>query len=297
MTHIAAIDIGSNACRLLIKETESMKGRYVPEVRPTYDFFTRTPIKLGADVYANGTVSHEKTEKLIQAIAQYKDEMDKHHVVRFRACATAALRDAANGIEVVEAVFKKTGIKIQIISGQEEASLARLSYYMQPKAATGYLLFADVGGGSTDISLCHNREPLYTHSFRVGSMRMNNHTQRQEDMQDLINEIKNLSNRYKPLHLIGSGGSIHKICRMFAPDEHTDTITTNNIEKLHSLLKPLDIKQRMELYQLKQDRAEIIVEAAEIFLNIAHAANVPSLQAPRIGVRDGIIASLMQTLG
>ena len=297
MTHIAAIDIGSNACRLLIKEAESMHDHYIPDVRPTYDYFTRTPIKLGADVYANGTVSHEKAEKLIQAIAQYKDEMDKRQVIRFRACATAALRDAANGIGVVEAVFKATGISIDIISGQEEAALARLSYYMQPKAATGHLLFADVGGGSTDISLCHNREPLYTRSFRVGSMRMNNHTQRQEDMQDLINEIKNLSNRYKPLHLIGSGGSIHKICRMFASDEQTDTITTGNIEKLHSLLKPLDIKQRMELYQLKQDRAEIIVEAAEIFLNIAHAANVSFLQAPRIGVRDGIIASLMQTQG
>lgn len=294
MTHIAAIDIGSNACRLLIKETESMKGRYIPDVRPTYDYFTRTPIKLGADVYANGIVSHEKTELLIQAIALYKEEMDKRQVSRFRACATAALRDAGNGADIVETVYKETGIRIHIISGQEEASLARLSYYMQPMAATGYLLFVDVGGGSTDISLCHDREPLYTHSFRVGSMRMNNHTQRQEDLQDLINNIQNLSSHYKPIHLIGSGGSIHKICRMFAPNEQTDTITTNNIEKLHSLLKPLSIKQRMELYQLKQDRAEIIVEAAEIFLNIAHAANVTALQAPRIGVRDGIIASLMQ---
>ncbi len=295
MSYIAAIDIGSNASRLLIKETESMKGHYTPDIRPAYDFFTRTPVKLGADVYAKGSISQEKTEMLVQTIAQYKDEMDKRHVIRYRACATAALRDASNGTAVTEAVLKRTGIKIDIIPGQEEAALARLSYYIQPKAATGYLLFADVGGGSTDISFCHNREVLYTHSFHVGSMRMNSHTQLQEDIQAMTNDLQNLSKQYGPIHLIGSGGSIHKICRMFALDGQTDILTVNDIQKLHDRLKPLSIKQRMELYQLKQDRAEIIVEAAEIFLYIAHAVNVPVLQAPRIGVRDGIIVSLMQT--
>ncbi len=297
MNYIAAIDIGSNASRLLIKETESMKGHYEPDIRPAYDFFTRMPVKLGADVYAKGFISQEKAEMLVQTIAQYKDEMEKRHTVHYRACATAALRDAGNGAHVAATVLKKTGIRIDIISGQEETALARLSYYVQSKAATGYLLFADVGGGSTDISLCHNREVLYTRSFHVGSMRMNSHTQPQEEIQAMTNDIESLAKQYTPIHLIGSGGSIHKICRMFAADGQSDIITTINIKKLHDRLKPLDIEQRMELYQLKQDRAEIIVEAAEIFLHIAHAANAPMLQAPRIGVRDGIIVSLMQKYG
>ena len=295
MPHVAAIDIGSNASRLLVKDTAGMEIGYDQNIRNGQDFYTRTPLRLGMDVYTNGHITPSKTNALIQTLAQYKAIMKEYGVTRFQACATACLRDANNGTVVVEAVRQATGITIDIISGQEEAALARFSYYAQPDVCkTGYLLFSDVGGGSTDISFCHNQNELYAHSFHVGSMRMNNHTQSVEEFQALTGKVSEFASRYGTFHIVGSGGCIHKICSMFAAGSQSDILQVTHLKAFYDKLKPLSVEQRMQQYGLKRDRAEIIVQSVSVFLNIAQAARAAAIQAPRIGVRDGIIVRLLQ---
>ena len=173
--------------------------------------------------------------------------------------------------------------------------MARRGFYAQYGVQNGDFLFCDVGGGSTDICLCRNGKEIQSHSFAVGSMRMVNHSQKPEDLQQLTDILSQWKTRFQnPVHVIGSGGSIHKICQLFTDSSVSDSVTIDNLCKLRDELTPLSTEQKMERYHLKRDRAEIIVEAADIFIRIAHATDTAVIQAPVIGVRDGIIASFLQ---
>ena len=294
MKHIAAIDIGSNASRLLIKETESMSGRYVPQVRNELDYFVRTPLRLGLDVYTERVISPEKGRQLAETLLQYRQIMDRYHTAAYRACATASLRDALNGAEVARRVSLQSGVCVEIISGREAAALSRMSYFAQyPDDDESYRLFADVGGGSTDVCLCHHREELFVHSFQIGSMRMMSGRQDEAELRLLDETLRRLSEQYAPIQVIGSGGSIHKICELYFMPELPETVAVSSIQQLYDELQPLSIEERMQRYHLKRDRAEIIVAAAGIFLRMARLVHATTLRAPRIGVRDGLIASLL----
>lgn len=298
MTKLAAIDIGSNAIRLYIKDIDSVKKPYCPGNESPDDYFNRVAIRLGDDVYTSGFISIEKEKLLISSLKQFRILMESHHVEEYRACATASFRDAKNGVEVATHIFEQTGIKVEIISGSEEVSLARRGFYAQYGAQHGDFLFCDVGGGSTDICLCHNEKEIQSHSFAVGSMRMVNHSQKAEDLQQLTDILSQWKTLFQnPIHVIGSGGSIHKICQLFTDSTVSDCVTVNNLCKLRDELAPLSTEQKMERYHLKRDRAEIIVEAADIFIRIAQATDCSVIHAPVIGVRDGIIASFLQERG
>lgn len=293
MRNVAAIDIGSNATRLLIKEAESMNGTYIPEMREGKDAFIRSSVKLGYDVYQGGYISDEKISQLCHMLFEYKVMMEQYDVTDYRACATASFRDAKNGREAAERISQETGIHIDIITGEEETGLVRLSYYSQRDAHQGGVLFADVGGGSTDISFCQNGQLVQSRSFDVGSMRMVSHTQSAECMEKLAQYIDSISRQYSDIHLVGSGGSIKLICHLFHPQNLPDVVAVDSIQRLHDELLPLSLEERMSRYRIKSDRAEIIVEAASIFLHIAKACHAETIEAPRIGVRDGIIATLL----
>lgn len=296
MKYLAAIDIGSNATRLLIKRIDNITEPYNPQVRRNIDYFSRVSIRFGLDVYSHGNISIEKEIQLTEACKQFRLQMNSFNVSNYRACATAAFRAANNANEVVQRIHEATGIQIDIISGEEEAGLVRSSYFAQDLEKHPNTLFADVGGGSSDICLVSNKETKFIHSYPIGSMRIYVGTQQPEVLTQLKNDLVSLADEYHPLHVVGSGGSIHKIGNLFSKEISNNKVTTESIRQTIDKLAPLTIKERMEQYHLPYDRAEIIVEAAEIFLNIAQSTGTTFIEAPSIGVRDGIIVQLTSAL-
>lgn len=292
MKILAAIDIGSNAARLYIKRIKDKESPYDPTIQAGTDFFLRVPLRIGTDVYTMGRISEEKESLLMGTILQFKVLMNLHKVEDYRACATASFRDAANGEEVAKRISRNTGIKIEIISGAEEISLTRQSYYAQKCAQPGNILFCDAGGGSTDISLANDGKELDSASFQVGSMRMSNHTQSTEEWERLISCLSGWAEAHGPLRVIGSGGCIHKMCHLFSAPETPSRADLSDIIRLHEELQPLTTEQKMARFHFKRDRAEIISEAIEIFIKIAQTVNAPFIEAPIVGVRDGVIVSL-----
>jgi exopolyphosphatase/guanosine-5'-triphosphate,3'-diphosphate pyrophosphatase len=294
MTKLAAIDIGSNAIRLFIKHIDNIKKSYNPEIQLPEDYFTRVPIRLGDDVYSSGRISTEKEQLLINTLKHFRVLMEVYHVEKYRACGTASFRDAENGEQVAAHIQEQTGIKVDIISGYEEAALARLSFYAQYGSTSGDYLFCDVGGGSTDVCFCHDAQQIHAHSFAVGSMRMINHTQKDEDLKLLSDTLSSWTAIKNSVNIVGSGGSIHKIAQIFSNDATPNSVTVKNLCQLRNELALLTTEEKMARYHLKRDRAEIIVEAADIFIRIARAVGAEVIQAPVIGVRDGIIVSFLQ---
>ena len=292
--NLAAIDLGSNAVRLLIKKAD-LAFPYDGNVRKGKDYFLRVPVGTGLDVYSKGIISEEKIQLLIHTLKQFQVLMAVNQVEHYRAYATATFRDARNGREVADCLYRETNVKVEIISGDKETALSRLSYYAQPGAHQGYTLFADVGGGSTDVCLSQKGESLYSHSFHIGSLRMVSHAQTSEEFTKLDECLTDLRNRYDGFHVVGCGGNIRKFCSMFS-DSDTDEVNVNDIQNFYNDIRDLSLEEKMERYSLTCDRAEIIAEAANIFLHIAHSAGVTTIQAPNIGVRDGIIVELIKTI-
>ncbi len=295
-TYIAAIDIGSNALRLLIKRMDDINAPYNPLVRQGVDLFSRIPIRLGTDVYTQGSISTEKELQLMEACRKFRLLMNTYNVSRYRACATAAFRAASNAKEIVERIQKETDIQIEIISGEEEAELTRNSFFAQNIEHYHNTLFADVGGGSTDVCLVSGTETKFIHSYPIGSMRKYDKLQKMAILAQLKNDLASLASEYQPLQVVGSGGSIHKIGVLFSDEINQEKVTKEAILRTIQELAPLAISERMRRYHLPWDRAEIIVEAAEIFRDIVNSTHASYIKAPKIGVRDGIIAQLASNL-
>ena len=292
---LAAIDIGSNASRLLIKKVDTeLRQTYNSSVRPKLDYMARIPVQLGMDVYASGYISQERTEALAQAMKQFRLIMIASKVKHWRACATASLRDASNSQEVIDKVEAVSGIHVDIISGDEEARLVRDCYFAKTPSAPSKILFTDVGGGSTDVCLAIDGEVTYTRSFPVGSMRLICGTMEPDALHVLSDELSRLCDLHGPLHVVGSGGGIHKIGELFPNVNCPTHITCETINHACDELNQLSLEEKMTRYHLKRDRAEIIAEAALIFRTIATATRIPYIETAAIGVRDGIIVNLMK---
>ena len=295
MKHLAAIDIGSNATRLLVKQIDDPSLPYDPQVHPATDKFVRFPIRLGVDVYGQGAISVEKEKELVEAFRHFNLVMAVHKVTRCRACATAAFRAASNADEVVSRIYDATGIHIEIISGEEEAGLVRNSYLAQHTQNANNILYADVGGGSSDVCLTVKGETRFIHSYPIGSMRQYSKEQADEILAEMHKDLGVLAQSYGPLHLVGAGGSIHKIGKIFSPEMSQGLVTLQSFEQTVGQMSELTIQQRMEKFHLAFDRAEIIVAAARIFLHILQSVGASVIEAPSIGVRDGIIVQLSKS--
>lgn len=292
--HLAAIDIGSNAIRLLIKSTDDLWLRYSPTVRPHRDYFERVPVRLGLDVYTDGIISPKREQMLTQACRRYRVIMASFRVTDCRACATAAFRAAGNAEEVTQRIREATGIDIETITGEEEARLVMQSYLAQTEDLKESVLFVDVGGGSTDIALNVNGDMVYVRSFPIGSMRIACKEDVHSIAESLTSDLEKLTSQYGPFRILGSGGSIHKIARLFSADGRDDCVNKASLETLCHDLDGLTVEQKMSRYNLQRDRAEIIVEAAQIFLLILKATQSATIYTPAIGVRDGIIVDLIK---
>lgn len=286
---LAAIDIGSNAARLLIKRLHyDAEG----SARLSKMLFLRIPLRLGMDVFSQGKITTGKAEKLLRTIKVFKQLMKIYDVTDYRACATAALRNASNGQKTLRHIMDKTGIRIDLISGHEEAMLL-YDNHAEKLVTPGNYLYMDVGGGSTEIILIHDRECLASTSYDVGTIRMLNDNVAPETLDTMQRDLYRLSAEYKNITLIGSGGNINKLFRIAGGrSKCQNRLSISRLQELYSQLAGLSIEQRIDAYDLKPDRADVIVPAAELFLSVAECIGAKSIIVPTIGLADGILSQL-----
>lgn len=287
---LAAIDIGSNAARLLIKDVETdATGAQTLRKR----LFLRIPLRLGMDVFSNGKISDKRAEEFVRTIKAYKQLMKVYHVDRYRACATSAMRDAANGRELMVKAAKKTGLALEIISGDEESQIV-YDNHLPLMTGPGNFIYVDVGGGSTEVTLVRAGEKVFSHSYNIGTIRLLSQQVSQETTDTMIADIKRVTENLDDITIIGSGGNINKLYRLSDKGEGEENIlTVDKLRKLHGILSEMSVEKRMETYNLKPDRADVIVPAASIFLMVADHSGAQRILVPSLGLADGIINDLM----
>jgi exopolyphosphatase/guanosine-5'-triphosphate,3'-diphosphate pyrophosphatase len=284
---LAAIDIGSNAVRLLIEEVFIHKGTYHIEKVS----FTRVPIRLGEDVFETGKISKEKSKQLIKTMKAFWYLMDVHNIEYFRACATSAMREAENSADVVDRIFKEANVKIEVLTGQEEANLIFANYEGNQFGGQENLLFIDVGGGSSELTVLRKSKRKNGKSFDVGTVRMLSGKVPKKRWTD-INEwvVENVEIKSNPV-AVGTGGNINTIFKLCGKKPN-ELLSYAELSAQYNLLKSLTYEERIMKFKLKPDRADVIVPAAEIYLRIMEMAGIDSMIVPKIGLSDGIILQL-----
>lgn len=287
----AAIDIGSNAVRLLIKkekEDENLISKRLSKV-----MLLRVPLRLGFDVFSLGEVSEIKLVKLRRLMKAFRQLMKIYEVTDYRACATSAMRDAKNGKSVIKKILKDTGINIEVIDGQEEAHIIYNNHIECMEDRTGNYIYVDVGGGSTEINLLTNGELVQSLSYNIGTVRILSGAVKDETWAQMKDDLTRLTADFQGINIIGSGGNINKLYRLAEKkDKKKMRMPIASLQGLYDELKPLTPEQRMNEFSLKADRADVIVPAAEIFLTIANIVKAEYIHVPVIGLADGIIDSL-----
>ena len=287
----AAIDIGSNAVRLLIKSIDSKaddKSKFKKIM------LLRVPLRLGFDIFANGELSDKKADKLRRLMKAYRQLMKIYDVDDYRACATSAMRDAVNGPEVIAHILKDTGLNIEIIDGKEEAHIVYSNHLECMADRTGNYIYVDVGGGSTEVNHLCNGQLLSSASYNIGTVRLLTGNVRDDEWLRLEHDLDMMmQNGIDHINIIGSGGNINKIYRMTAvKDRVLQRMPIYSVQAIYDELKPLSVEERMEQFALKNDRADVIIPAAEIFLRIARTVHAEYIHVPVIGLADGIIDEL-----
>lgn len=282
---IAAIDIGSNAARLLINEvTEPKKGK--PEFMKLN--LLRIPLRLGIDVFTQGKIGAEREEMVISSMKVFSDLMKIYKVEHYRACATSAMRDAKNGAEIIDAVKKTSGIDIEIISGDEEATLIYENHVAEGLDKDSAYLYIDVGGGSTELTFYENGAMKYEHSFNIGTIRLLNNLVKDEHWKEMKEEIRKNINSKKPVVAIGSGGNINKIFSM-SKTKDGKPMSAAYLKKCYKEMNGLTVAERMSRYAIREDRADVLVPALEIFNNVMTWSDIDKIFVPKISVADGLI--------
>lgn len=285
----AAIDIGSNAIRLLISNVITQKGE-VPQFKKSS--LVRVPIRLGADTFVKGKISSANKKRMIDALNAFKLLMNVHEVEKYRACATSAMREASNGKEVIETINKETGIQIDLIDGKTEAEIIFSTDVKEFIKEDSSYLYVDVGGGSTEFTVFSNGEIINAKSFKIGTVRLLNKTDSKKELWKSMEKwIKQNTKGLKRLALIGSGGNINKIYKMSgkAPGKSLSYIYLNAHYKF---LKQLSYDERVSELGLNPDRADVIIPASKIYLNAMKWSKATKIYVPKIGLSDGIIKSL-----
>ena len=286
----AAIDIGSNAVRLLIK---SIDREAVQEKKFKKVMMLRVPLRLGFDVFSIGELSEKKVDKLRRLMKAFRQLMKIYDVDDYRACATSAMRDARNGRMIIKKIEKDTGIRIEIIDGQEEARMIYNNHIECMEDRQGNYMYVDVGGGSTEINLLTNGELVWSVSYNIGTVRMLSNAVKEGTWQQMEEELMKVTEGVAAINIIGSGGNINKLFRLAdKKDKKLQRLPVSSLQTVYDVLKPLTPEERVEAFSLKQDRAEVIVPAAEIFLKIAEVVHAEYIYVPVIGLSDGIIDNL-----
>lgn len=284
--NIAAIDIGSNGARLLIK---SFDDNAPASSRIRKLLFVRIPLRLGQDVFTLGKVSKERQHMMMHMMKAYRQFMLLYKVEHFRACATSAMRDADNGKKVMRRIEKETGIRLEIIPGAEEAQLLCNNLVENTDSGVGNYAYVDVGGGSTEISLLHDGVLAESHSFNIGTLRLLAGAVTQEERNAMCSVLENYAREFPGTKIIGSGGNINRLFKLAKVKGDSRELPVERIRELHDILAPLSLEERKLKFKLKDDRADVIVPAAEIFMTVAGTLDCDSIVVPNISLADSIV--------
>ena len=285
----AAIDIGSNGARLLIKRFD--------DNAPEFDrikriLFIRVPLRLGKDVFTLGKISKEREVMMMHMMKGFKDFMLLNQVDDYRACATAAMRDAENGKKIMKTIMQETGIKLEIIRGEEEARLLCNNVIEQTNSNSGSYAYVDVGGGSTEISLLHDGVLAESHSFNIGTLRMLSGKVTNATKYQMRGMLDMYAEEFPGAQIIGSGGNINKLFKLTHNKNDEKVI---KVREIYQELAQLNEEERKEKYGLKDDRVDVIIPAAEIFLMVANGLKCDTIYVPNISLADSIVDGMYRS--
>ncbi len=283
---LAAIDIGSNAIRLLIAEVLDFDRNITVKKLS----LTRVAVRLGEDVFTKGKISDEKVKKLVKTMKAFRHLMEVYEVEDFRATATSAMREAKNGKEVVATIKEQARVKIDIIDGKTEASYIFHTFFTQPIDRNAAYLYIDVGGGSTEVTLLEGGKPIQSKSFKIGTIRILKDKVRKEDWKEMKEWVRSLKIDGS-LMAIGTGGNINKLIKLCNVKD-TNIVAYEKLATTSNWVSSFSMKERMNLLNLRYDRADVIVPASQIYLTIMRIAGVNKIMVPKLGLADGVVYSL-----
>lgn len=289
MIHVqyAAIDIGTNAARLLIGEVTELEGvSFVQKLS-----YTRIPLRLGESVFDTGIIPPKKQDDFKKSMHAFKLISELFDVKELRVCATSAMREAKNGPEIREMILRETGVNIEVISGNEEAKLILSTFFLMDIDKDIPFIVIDVGGGSTEVSVFENGERTAAKSFRIGTIRMLKEKVSKDIWKQINKWIKKHFTADKTYHIYATGGNINKVHKLLGAG-HMEPISAIDMQALRDELHSLSILQRMTKYQLRPDRADVIVPALDIYLYILKELKCNNLIVPKIGLSDGMIYNM-----
>ncbi len=284
----AAIDIGSNAMRLLVSNIVEQDGK---ETQFNKSSLVRVPIRLGQDAFTVGEISDENIQRMIDAMTAFRLLMKVHKVEKYMACATSAMREAENNSEIVDIIEREAGIKIQIIDGKKEAAIIATSDLKEYITTDKTYLYVDVGGGSTEFSLFNDGKMVVSKSFKVGTVRLLNNMVNEIVWQEIEKWIKISTQDYDQVTLIGSGGNINKLFKMSGKLQEKP-LSYMYVNAQYASLNALSYEQRISELGLNADRADVIIPAIKIYLNAMKWSGARNIYVPKIGLSDGIIKAL-----
>lgn len=288
----AAIDIGSNAVRLLIANVIDKKNSENPQIKKSS--LVRVPIRLGSDTFVNGKISEINKSRMIDAMKAFKLLMNVHGIEKYRACATSAMREATNGQEIINDICKQSEVKIEIIDGKTEAEIIFSTDLAELIQEDKSYLYVDVGGGSTEFTVFSKGKLINSKSFKIGTVRLLNKVINKKELWPEIEKwVVENTQGMKRMTLIGSGGNINKIYKMSGklPGKSLSYIYLNAHYKF---LKQMTYDQRITELDLNPDRADVIIPATKIYLKAMKWSGANKIVVPKIGLSDGIIKTLYQ---
>ena len=287
---LAAIDIGSNAARLLITEASVDEKNKTSFNKIS---LIRVPLRLGFDVFDTGRISDHKIELLLNTMKGFSSLIRAFEVKAIKACATSAMRDAENTSEILALVKEQTGIEIEVISGSDEASLVFENHIAENMDTDHSYLYIDVGGGSTELTFFSNNNLVFKDSFNIGTIRLLKNAVPDETWDQMKEDIKVKTKGHKQVIAIGSGGNINKV---FSLSKRKDgkSLPLELLRDFYKELSNVSIKDRINIYKLREDRADVIVPALQIYVNAMRWAGATEIYVPRIGLADGLIQHLWQ---
>ncbi|MGI8581102.1 MAG: exopolyphosphatase [Chitinophagaceae bacterium] len=289
---LAAIDIGSNAARLLISEV-------TPDINGVANFnkidLIRVPLRLGFDVFEKGIISEHRIDMIVQTMKAYKHLLNVYEVKHLKACATSAMRDAKNGTDIIKKIKHETGIDIEIISGSDEASFIYENHVAENLDKEHSYLYIDVGGGSTELTFFSNNKLVFKDSYNIGTIRLLKNKVTEDVWDEMKNSIKEKTRGHKQVTAIGSGGNINKIFSLSKIKENKP-LPLELLRDYYKELSNVPLIDRINIYKLKEDRADVIVPALQIYLNVMRWAGSNEIYVPRIGLADGLIQHLYEEI-
>jgi exopolyphosphatase/guanosine-5'-triphosphate,3'-diphosphate pyrophosphatase len=285
----AAIDIGSNAIRLLIADILENNG----SISFKKNTLIRVPLRLGDDAFLQQYISERKAADLVKSMRAFRNLIDVYRVTDYMAFATSAMREARNGADIVRTIKTEADIDLEIITGQKEAKIIYSNHAEQNIDKSKNYLYIDVGGGSTELSLFSEGRLQASRSFNIGTIRILDNQDREDTWNEMREFIREHTRQFKVINGIGTGGNINKLYKL-SDEKSGAPLSFVKLKSLYSYLNSFSLKDRINVLGINQDRADVIIPACEVYLSVMKWGNIKNIYVPSVGLVDGIIQILIE---